>query len=163
MLEGLNQDRDGIHNPLEDSTGARGCRGRGGRRRLETRGRGAGMGKDSLATEITNWLNYAQDAVREHSGGELGRDLVTDVLRACDEAISLVEPPGLFLAHRDAVETSTRRYASVVAEEQRQDAIALQGTAVSAALGNLREALITTGRASDKARKLGLASAGDHV
>ena len=118
---------------------------------------------DALRTEITNWINRAQDTVREYSQAVFGRDLVRDVLRACDEAISLTDSPAHFLAHRDAVETSVSRYANVIAEGQSRDAMALQGTAVSAALGNLQEALITMGRASEKAQAMHLARAGDPV
>ena len=118
---------------------------------------------DALRTEITNWINRAQDTVREDSGSVVGRDLVRDVLRSCDEAISLTDSPGAFLAHRDAVEISVGRYANVISEGQSREAISLQSTAVSAALGNLQEALITTGRAGDKAQAMQLARVGDRV
>jgi hypothetical protein len=118
---------------------------------------------DALRTEITNWINRAQDTVREYSQAVIGRDLVRDVLRACDEAISLIDTPAHFLAHRDAVEASVSRYANVIAEGQSRDAVALQSTAVSAALGNLQEALLTIGRASEKAQAMHLARAGDPV
>ncbi len=111
----------------------------------------------ALRTEIINWINRAEDTVRHYSGTVLGRDLLGDVLRSCDEAISLTDSPGAFLAHRDAVEISVSRYANVMAEGQSRDAVALQSTAVSAALGNLQEALLTTGRASAKAASMGLA------
>ena len=71
---------------------------------------------DALRTEITNWINRAQDTVREYRQAVIGRDLVRDVLRACDNAISLIGSPAHFLAHRDAVETSGSRYANVIAE-----------------------------------------------
>ena len=118
---------------------------------------------DALRTEITNWINRAQDTVREYRRPVVGRDLVRDVLRACDEAISLTDSQAHFLAHRDAVEASVSRYANVIAEGQSRDAVALQSTAVSAALGNLQEALLTMGRASEKAQAMHLAGAGDRV
>ena len=118
---------------------------------------------DALRTEITNWMNRAQDTVREYRQPVIGRDLVRDVLRACDEAISLTDSQAHFLAHRDAVEARVSRYANVIAEGQSRDAMALQSTAVSAALGNLQEALLTMGRASEKAHAMHLARAGDPV
>ena len=118
---------------------------------------------DALRTEITNWINRARDTVREYRQPVIGRDLVRDVLRACDEAISLTESPANFLAHRDAVETSVSRYANVIAEGQSRESVALQSTAITAALGNLQEALLTMGRASEQAQAMHLAQAGDRV
>ena len=118
---------------------------------------------NALRTEITNWINRARDTVREYRQPVIGRDLVRDVLRACDEAISLTESPANFLAHRDAVETSVSRYANVSAEGQSRESVALQSTAITAALGNLQEALLTMGRASEKAQAMHLAQAGDRV